>query len=71
MWLWMGYQTDLAILKRARMERHGAIGEEGLHLCHKQVTFFKEGTHLELIALQFSSLLRPKIMRRCTSIIMA
>ena len=50
------FETHLAILERPGMERHGAIGEECLDFCYKQITLFEEISHLKLIALQFATL---------------
>jgi hypothetical protein len=46
------------------MERHGAVSEECLDFRYKQIALFEKIPHLELIALQFSTLKCEQTHRR-------
>lgn len=48
--------THLAILERSRVERHGTVSKKCLDFCYKQVALFEKIPHLELVALQLSTL---------------
>lgn len=38
------------------MQTHRSIGEERLYLCDEEVALLEEGSHLQFVGLQFSTL---------------
>ena len=38
------------------MQTHRPVTHDGLHLCDEEVTFLKEGAHLELVGFEFATL---------------
>ena len=53
--------THLSVLERARVQRNCTVGEKALYFCHEKVALLKEGPHLQLVALQFTSLRRRRM----------
>lgn len=49
-------ETHLAVLEGPRVQRHGAIAKEGLHLCDEEVALLEKGAHLELVRLELAAL---------------